>query len=86
MKLIPMGNTHGTYSEGGGKTHVGDDDFTGKTLCGRESFYFHGPEDGIDLKWIETGGNELCKRCAKTAAALLEAHKYANKIRQGGEQ
>jgi hypothetical protein len=72
MKLIPMGNTHGTYSEGGGKTHVGDDDVSGKTLCGIDAFYFHGPDDGIDLMWIKTGGSELCKKCAKIATGLLE--------------
>lgn len=72
MKLIPMGNTHCTYSEGGGKTHVGEDDLSGKTLCGIEASYFVGPDGGIGLMWIKTGGNEICKKCAKIANGLLK--------------
>lgn len=78
MKLIPMGNTHYPFSGGGQKTHIGTDDFSGKTLCGIHASYFHADDDSVDMDWIETGGVELCKKCANIAKRLLE--------RQGGAE
>lgn len=70
--LVPMGNTHGLFHEGGGKTHIGrDDDCSGRTLCGINACSFFGPDDGINEFWIHTGGNELCNKCAKSALRIL---------------
>ena len=83
--LIPMGNTHGLFHEGGGKTHIGlYECCSGRTLCGINASEFCGPDDGIDELWIHTGRNELCSKCAKSALRILSEDKAAK--RQGGAE
>lgn len=76
MKLTPMGNSNNMFHEGGLKTHIGDEhEDTGLTLCGREADYFDGPDGGINLNWIRTGGNEVCKKCARIAIQLIVSNR-----------
>ena len=82
--LVPMGNTHNAFHDGGQKTHIGDDESDHiKTLCGIDAFLFLGPEKGIDRIWILTGGDALCVKCVKSALKIISEAEAAK--RQEGE-
>lgn len=72
MELVVMGLTHAHFSEGGSKAHIGfelgnHNSDSLRTFCGIENvFCFMGPEV-ITEDWITYGGEELCKKCAKSA-------------------